>query len=114
MIKFRARCLDGKIHCGDLLHSFCDGKDVYEIRECTFYKNSAMTSYQRYHTARSEVAHFVGYDKNGAEIYSDDKIRIQDWTHYYLTGTGIEVAGDFVKVNDIGKKFENVEVIKDD
>lgn len=114
MIKFRARCLDGKIHCGDLLHSFCDGKDVYEIRECTFYKNSAMTSYQRYHTVRSEIAQLVGYDADGNEIFSnDDVVDAEDgnspWGGNPRVGV-VDEDGNFL--GDIGDTFEGLRLRK--
>ena len=49
------------------------------------------------------VAQFVGYDKNGAEIYSDDKI--------FRKYSGIVTAGDFFNFSDIGRKFDDVELI---
>ena len=59
------------------------------------------------------VAQLVGYDKNGKEIYSDDKIRVYDHSRYCLAGTGIEDAEDFIKVADIGKTFDNVELYEE-
>lgn len=59
------------------------------------------------------MKNFVGYDKNGKKIFSDDKIRVKDWNRYCMAGTGIEIAGDFIHVNDIGKTFDNVELIEE-
>ena len=66
------------------------------------------------YTVESEtISQFVGYDKNGKMIFSDDKIRVYDHSLYCMAGTGIEIAGDFIKVNDIGKKFDNVELLEE-
>lgn len=66
------------------------------------------------YTVESEtISQFVGYDKNGKMIFSDDKIRVYDHSRYCMAGTGIEIAGDFIKVNDIGKKFDNVELLEE-
>lgn len=59
------------------------------------------------------IALFLGYDKNGEEIYSDDKIRVYDYNRYCLAGTGIEDAEDFFKISDIGNTFDNVELLKE-
>ena len=62
-----------------------------------------------YEVYPESVAQFVGYDKNGAEIYSDDKIRVYDKGIY-----GVAIAGECFKVNEIGKKFDNVELINEE
>ena len=66
-----------------------------------------------YNVKPESVAMFIGYDKNGAEIYSDDKIRVYDYSRYCLAGTGIEEAEDFFKISDVGKTFDNVELLEE-
>lgn len=62
------------------------------------------------YTVESEtISQFVGYDKNGKEIYSDDKVRL----YVGELCIGFEIAGNFIKVNDIGKTFDNVELLEE-
>lgn len=76
------------------------------------FKNERGATFS-YNVNPESVAMFCGYDKNGEEIYSDDKIRVYDFNRYCLAGTGIEDAEDFFKISDIGKTFDNVELLKE-
>ncbi len=62
--------------------------------------------------SEKNIAQFLGYDKNGKEIYDDDAIRVYDSDRYPLTGNEIEDAADFFKISDIGKTFDNVELVE--
>ena len=59
------------------------------------------------------VAQFVGYDMNDNDIYSDDKILVYDIARYGTCEPRIEIAGDIVKVSDIGKGFDDFELVGD-
>lgn len=106
-INFRGKeNITGKILYGDLIH--IDGHP--------FIKTGPVLSARAddYHgVLESSVAQFVGYDRNGKEVYSDDKIRVKDFSKYCMDGTGIEIAGDIVVANDFGKTFDNIELVKE-
>lgn len=64
---------------------------------------------RNYEVEPKSVAQFIGYDATGAEIYSDDKIKI-------LSGDETEIclAGIYFSLSDIGKSFDYVEVMTHD
>ena len=90
-IKFRGRDDTGYPHYGDLTH---EGKNIFVDDVCV---------------DPDSVAQFVGYDQNGDEIYSDDRIIIHN--HFKGTDNVID-ANLFFLVSEIGKTFDNVELIK--
>lgn len=107
-IKFRGRDIEN--------NKFIFSKSI------EFEKISGLNGYQPYlcndngewtRCYPESVAQFVGYDKNGAEIYSDDEVRVKDWKRYCMAGTGIEYAAEFFTFADIGKTFDNVELLKE-
>ena len=109
-IKFRGRAIKDdagkkitgeKIVCGNI---WTTGEYVI-IGEAKDEKCFA----RNYEVEPKSVAQFIGYDANGAEIYSDDKIKI-------LSGDETEIclAGIYFSLSDIGKTFDYVEVMKDD
>jgi len=58
------------------------------------------------------VAQFIGYDKNGKEIYSDDNLRVYFEGAYGVeTFSQIEKADDFFTFSDIGETFDYIEVM---
>ena len=108
-IKFRGVSMGGHYVYGLLTMKKIrnSGKLSYAIAKGNFTQGEIIP------VCEKNVAQFVGYDKNGKEIYSDDKIRVYDHSRYCMAGTGIEIAGDFIKVNDIGKMFDNVELLEE-
>ena len=97
-IKFRGKCLDnGNLVFGHFWQSETFGATV----------NGVVVD-------SKTVAQFVGYDKNGTEIYSDDEIRVYFEGAY---GVGpfsqIEEADDCFTFDDIGATFDNVEVVEE-
>ena len=106
-IKFRGKSISGHYAYGFLTMKKIrnNGKLSYAIANGNFTQGETIP------VSEQSIAQFLGYDKNGKEIYSDDLIRVYDHSRYCMAGTGIENAGDFFKVNDIGETFDYVEVI---
>ena len=59
------------------------------------------------------IGYFVSTDMNGNDIYSDDKILVYDIARYGICEPHVEIAGDIVKVSDIGKEFDDFELVGD-
>ena len=57
------------------------------------------------------VAQFVGYDMDENEIYSDDKIIVYD-NKGIPPEPIVGLAGDIIKISDIGKTFEDIELLE--
>ena len=101
-IKFRAKTFYGnEIVYGDLYHD----------NDCLMIRTDDGKDYLDYYIRPSSIAQFVGYDKNGKEIFSDDKIRVYSPQFPHITD---HIAGDYFKISDIGKKFDNAELIEED
>ena len=98
-IKFRARCIDGEIIHGDLCHC---GKEV-GIR-CK--KDDQFGVYE---VDPETVAQFVGYDKDGNELYEGDPVRDE-------TGEGwVSLLGRAgLQFKEIGATFDSQTLAKDD
>ena len=66
-----------------------------------------------YNVKPESVAMFCGYDRDGKEIYSDDKIRVYE----YFSGIGVELkiwdACDFFSVSEIGEEFDFIELLEE-
>ena len=63
-IKFRGKAQDGKYYCGDLIHR----DNVLNIRMCEGSNTYYIDVYPE------TVTQFVGYDKDGYEVYEGDKL----------------------------------------
>ena len=61
----------------------------------------------------AKIYYCVGNDMNGNDIYSDDKILVYDIARYGTCEPHVEIAGDIVKVSDIGKEFDDFELVGD-
>ena len=74
------------------------------------YKDKKGCCYN-YKVDPDSIAQLIGYDKNGDEFYSDDKIsyRIRDLTDV----TKVLSVGNFFNVSEIGGKFDYVELLKE-
>ena len=104
-IKFRGRDDTGYPHYGDLTH---EGKNIFVDDVCV---------------DPDSVAQFVGYDQNGDEIYSDDRIIIHNpfkgtanviGANIFFLGSEMDNVIDanlFFLVSEIGKTFDNVELL---
>ena len=91
-IKFRAKTFYGnEVVYGDLYHD----------NDCLMIRNDDGKDYLDYYIRPSSIAQFVGYDKNGAEIYSDDKV---------IDLNGEEIFFKDIPINfaEIGGKFDDL------
>ena len=96
IVKFRGKRRDnGELIYGDLLHY---GKYETCIRSYLFPDKNSFSTLP---VDPESVAQFVGYDKNGKEIYSDDTV-----VNAY--GAEIPFAAVQISYEDIGKKFTDL------
>ncbi len=95
------------------------GKTVYGIG----FLSSALSSdyghlvdedLKDYSVQRKSVAQFLGYDKNGKEIYSDDRIRVYNYDHRRKVICFRAMnAEDFFTFSDIGQIFNDIELLEE-
>lgn len=98
-IKFR-----GETFCGEFIFGYVVRYDDGEVAITNGFENRFVKP--------TSVAQFVGYDKNGAEIYSDD-VLLDDFGAKVKATIGFNLSYDKL-IRPIGEKVGIVEVIKDD
>ena len=107
-IKFRGRRLnaDKDFVYGDLIQ-YPTGLPLIKVHDEEEWEKGfdASESYEVY----PDVAQFLGYDKNGEEIYSDDKIRVYDSYKQEIVKINAE---NFFMFSDIGETFDNAELVE--
>lgn len=92
-IKFRAKTFYGnEVVYGDLYHD----------NACLMIRTDDGKVYLDYYIRPSSIAQFVGYDKNGAEIYSDDKVID------LVSGEEIFFKDLPINFSEIGGKFDDL------
>ena len=91
-IKFRAKTFRDELVYGDLYHD----------NDCLMIRNDDGKDYLDYYIRPSSIAQFVGYDKNGKEIYSDDKVID------LVNGDEIFFKDMPINFSEIGGKFDDL------
>lgn len=89
-IKFRGKTFGGDLIFGDLIH-------------CPNDKVSISDGFEQRFVLPESVAQLIGYDANGKEIYSDDKVIEQFFPEQFPMK---RIAGDRIPANRFGEKFD--------
>ena len=74
LIKFRGRSFNGELYYGEL--QWIDDEAHHELHETEVEKRwlTIYTGDYHVHVIPDTVAQFVGYDKNGKEVYEGDTL----------------------------------------